>query len=237
MRLSIILHIILHHAGLELAVPAERKLFYHPAIQHDIKRRQKKHILLDLAVHHDAIPSAERHQRGRPDIVHFYLLEAFFTLKLLDEIEDKISNQINLFIHTRNDLVMKIPPDWRIPVSYLRFRGLMEQFLAKKKLLTKTIIPLEFHEQSLSEIIQTLEPTRIIECTTQGSSIGNDFFKILFHHVKAREHSWVILIGGYQKGTINLPRDIFPIPEKLALFATGLPAWKILAIILERMIR
>ena len=132
---------------------------------------------------------------------------------------------------------MEVPQDWRIPVSYLRFRGLMEQFLEQKKLLTKTSIPLEFHEQSLSEIIQTLEPTRIIECTIQGSLIGNAFFKTLSRHAKNRQDSLVILIGGYQKGTINLPRDIIPSPEKLALFSTGLPAWKILAIILERMIR
>jgi rRNA small subunit pseudouridine methyltransferase Nep1 len=115
------MHLILADAELEL-VPQE--IQGHPAVVKHAKSRKKRpsHLLLDATYHHQAIrskygPEAER--RGRPDIVHFFLMNA----------QESILNRegrLRVYVHTRNNDVIFINPETRLPKSYPRFVGLME---------------------------------------------------------------------------------------------------------------
>jgi rRNA small subunit pseudouridine methyltransferase Nep1 len=70
------LTILFVETSLEL-VP--RKIMRHPSVTRNAKREGKKpnEVLLDRSLHHHAMKSLDgAERRGRPDIIHFCLLEA-----------------------------------------------------------------------------------------------------------------------------------------------------------------
>jgi rRNA small subunit pseudouridine methyltransferase Nep1 len=57
-------------------------------------------------------------KRGRPDIVHFALMEALSTPLFIE-------NKLRVYVHTTNDKIIAVADSLRIPKSYVRFEGLM----------------------------------------------------------------------------------------------------------------
>lgn len=118
------LTLVIAEAELELVPPS---IADHPIIVKSARKRGKspERILLDSNFHHTAmkkLKDAER--RGRPDIIHITLLCA------LESVLNKQGN-LAVYIHTRNDILISVDPKTRIPRSYNRFCGLMEQLLEK----------------------------------------------------------------------------------------------------------
>jgi rRNA small subunit pseudouridine methyltransferase Nep1 len=119
-----VLTLILADAELELVPPA---LAGHPSVRTSAKRRGRSpaEILLDSSLHHPALrkfPEGER--RGRPDIAHL------FTLLCLDSVLN-MQGQLRTIIHTRNDDVIRLASETRIPKNYPRFVGLLEDLFQK----------------------------------------------------------------------------------------------------------
>lgn len=144
------LTLVIAEAALEL-VPAS--LVDHPVIVKSAKKRRKEpgKILLDSNFHHAAMRNLkDAYRRGRPDIVHVVLLCA------LESVVNK-RGELNLYIHTRNDEIIHVDPEIRIPRSYNRFCGLMEQLLEKK-----TINLLYVEERSLLEFLETLPDEKVV---------------------------------------------------------------------------
>ena len=106
-------------------VPVE--LQRHPSVRASARKRGRSpgSILLDSSLHHPALrkfPDGER--RGRPDIPHIVLVVALDSLLNLE-------GGLRVFIHTRNDEVIQIAPETRIPKNFNRFVGLMEDLFEK----------------------------------------------------------------------------------------------------------
>ena len=119
------LTIVLAESELE-RIPAS--LLRHQAIVASAGKRMKKpvDILLDSNYHHSAmrnLPEWER--RGRPDIVHLFLLVA------LESIANK-KNFLRVIVHTRNNEMIAFNPTTRIMRNYDRFVGLIEQLFEKQ---------------------------------------------------------------------------------------------------------
>ncbi|HMD78421.1 MAG TPA: ribosome biogenesis protein [Nitrososphaerales archaeon] len=117
------LNFVLAESALELVPKEIRKL---PAVSSDARRREKdaSEILLDRSFHHSAMARLkDSEKRGRPDLVHGALLSVTGTPLYLE-------GKVKVFVHTYGDVVVDIHPKTRIPKSYLRFRGLMEQVLS-----------------------------------------------------------------------------------------------------------
>ena len=62
----------------------------------------------------------DENKRGRPDIVHFSMLEAC-SIPLYFE------KKLTIYIHTLNDKVIKVGDDIHLPKSFHRFAGLIEK--------------------------------------------------------------------------------------------------------------
>ena len=119
------LNFVLAESALELVPMEVRK---HPAVVSDAKRRQKdaSELLLDRSFHHSAMSKLkDSEKRGRPDLVHVSLLSVTGTPLYLEGI-------VRVFVHTYDDLVLEIAEKTRIPKSYFRFRGLMEETLDER---------------------------------------------------------------------------------------------------------
>ena len=178
--------LILAESSLEL-VPEDLKS--HPSVISHAKKLNKRptEILLDNSWHYAAMKGMNNEiKRGRPDLVHFSILEAT-TIPLYYE------NKIKIFIHTINDKVISIGRNVHIPKSYHRFEGLVEKLFWEKTIRTDREL-LSIQNKSFSELINDLNPSQTIGLSTLGKS--NSFEKISSNLLK----NSCIVIGGFQKG-------------------------------------
>ena len=153
--------IALVEASLELVPPEIAK---HPAVEKAAKRRRKRSLamLLDKSLHYHAmkrLPGQEK--RGRPDIVHFCMLEV---------LESPLCNKgyAQLYVHTLRGEVIKVRSDVRLPKNYNRFVGLMEQLLAFGRVPTKGEALLEVIGKGLDKAIEDFKPSRKVLLSERG---------------------------------------------------------------------
>ena len=179
--------LILSESALEL-VPYE--LQEHPSIASQAKKLGKhpSEILLDNSWHFAAMKGIKNEiKRGRPDLVHFSILEAT-TIPLYYQ------NKLNLFVHTIDNKVIHFGKNVHIPKSYHRFQGVIEKLFQDKKVLSKNELLLEIKDQTFSELIHEINPSSVIGFSTNGQS--SSYQKIAS---EIPENSCIV-IGGFQKG-------------------------------------
>ena len=179
--------LILSESALEL-VPYE--LQKHPSVISHAKKLQKhpSEILLDNSWHFAAMKGIKNEiKRGRPDLVHFSILEAT-TIPLYYQ------NKLNLFVHTIDNKVIHFGKNVHIPKSYHRFQGVIEKLFQEKKVLSKNELLLEIKDQTFSELIHEINPSNVIGFSTSGQS--SSYQKI----ASDIPDNSCIVIGGFQKG-------------------------------------
>ena len=179
--------VILAESALEL-VPLE--LQDHPSVLSHAQKLGKNpsEILLDNSWHFAAMKGINNEiKRGRPDLVHFSILEAT-TIPLY------LQNKIKIYIHTVDDKVIYIGENVHIPKSYHRFEGLIEKLFLEKTIRFDTSILLEIKEKSFSELINEIKPSKIIGFSTKGEL--SSFEKISSEILD----NTCLIIGGFQKG-------------------------------------
>ena len=179
--------LILSESALEL-VPYE--LQEHPSVISHAKKLGKhpSEILLDNSWHFAAMKGIKNEiKRGRPDLVHFSILEAT-TIPLYYQ------NKLNLFVHTIDNKVIHFGKNVHIPKSYHRFQGVIEKLFQEKKILSKNELLLEIKDQTFSELIHEINPSNVIGFSTSGQS--SSYQKI----ASDIPDNSCIVIGGFQKG-------------------------------------
>ena len=179
--------LVLAESALEL-VPLE--LQDHPSVLSHAQKLGKNpsEILLDNSWHFAAMKGINNEiKRGRPDLVHFSILEAT-TIPLY------LQNKIKIYIHTIDDKVIYIGENVHIPKSYHRFEGLIEKLFLEKTIQTDTGVLLEIKEKSFSELINEIKPSKIIGFSTKGEL--SSFEKIS----SEISDNTCLIIGGFQKG-------------------------------------
>ena len=155
------LNLLLAEAALE-TVP--KPLWNHPSVAKRAKALCKKpgETLLDRSYHHHAMVRLEDDmQRGRPDIVHFALLEALGTPLNKEKL-------LRVYVHTVDNHVIYIDPQVRLPRNYDRFVGLVEQLYKKGKVPVKGHPLLKLKEESLENLISEIKPSYVIAFTRKG---------------------------------------------------------------------
>ena len=179
--------LILAESALEL-VPQE--LQNHISVLSHAQKLGKnpRQILLDNSWHFAAMKGIDNEiKRGRPDLVHFSILEAT-TIPLY------LQNKIKIYIHTIDDKVIYIGENVHIPKSYHRFEGLIEKLFLDKVIQSDISTLLKIKNKSFSELIDEIKPSKIIGFSTKGEL--KTFEKISFEIVD----NTCIVIGGFQKG-------------------------------------
>ncbi len=151
------MHIILADSELEL-VP--QVIQGHPAVVKHANMRKKRpsRMLLDSTYHHQAIRSkfpTEAERRGRPDIVHFFLMN---TMESILNREGKL----RVYVHTRNNDVIYIDPRTRLPKAYHRFVGLMENLFHNGYVPSKESPLLHIEKKSLRSLVDEIGAPAIV---------------------------------------------------------------------------
>ena len=195
--------LVISESALEL-VPFE--LEDHPSVVSHARKLGKysSEILLDNSWHFAAMKGIKNEiKRGRPDLVHFSILEAT-TIPLY------VQNKLNLFVHTIDDKVIHFGKNVHLPKSYHRFEGVIEKLYQEKKIIAKNELLLEIKEQTFLELIHEINPSKII-----GFSIEGDLSSYEKIATQILDNSCIV-IGGFQKGHFsdsvqNTITDLFSI--------------------------
>jgi len=181
------LSLILAESSIEL-VPQEIQT-HNAIISHSQKLGKKpSEILLDNSWHYSAMKGIQDEiKRGRPDLVHFSLLEAC-SIPLFYE------KKISVYVHTIEDKVIFVDNEIRLPKSYHRFAGLIEKLFDENIIKADGKKLLEIKDLSFDQLIDEIKPKRIIGLSTQGVvSSCEDVGKKLTNES-------CIVIGGFPKG-------------------------------------
>lgn len=145
--------------------------------------------ILDDNFHHaivSELPNSDK--RGRPDVVHFALLDIMSTPAYRMGLVQPI-------IHTVNNEVIWVADNVRPPRTELRFNGVMSEVLKEKKenglFQNKGISGLE-------DLLKLISPYRVDCLTTQG--ILKDFKELDLNSNEARKQCRVWIVGGFARG-------------------------------------
>ena len=190
--------LVIAEASLE-TIP--KQIVRHVSVIRHAKKLGKKptEILLDRSYHHSAMVTGRLKsvwKRGRPDIVHFALVEALSTPLYL-------RNKLDVYVYTINRKVILIGANLRIPKSYFRFEGLM------MKLFKDKIIKSEQDNRILLELLDDVSFEHLIKNIARSSkSIGLSSRGVAStaQEVVSRcidridECQCTIVIGGFPKG-------------------------------------
>jgi rRNA small subunit pseudouridine methyltransferase Nep1 len=173
-------------------------------------------ILLDASHHHPAynkLPDSER--RGRPDLIHFFLM-------LCLDSDLTAEGRLRVFVHTRNNDVIAVNPETRLPPHYPRFVGLIESLYEQRVVPSKENPLLELRQGvSLDTLVNALKPDQVVVMTPlgEGSSLVDEFASVKGDRV-------VVIIGGFSKGDFR--SDLSKLkPKNISLGKRMLKVWTV----------
>jgi len=184
--------LIIAEAALE-TVP--KKFWSHPAVKNYARKRGKSstEVLLDRCYHHAILREMRNNlKRGRPDIVHFALLEAL----------GSPLNRVGLletYVHTINDAVIFVDSKVRVPRNYERFVGLIEQLFKFKRVPPTGKVLLKIEHTNLSQFIKKISPSYVLALSRRGTpkTLEKTISKL------CDEKRLSVIIGGFPHGTFT----------------------------------
>jgi len=154
--------LVLADSSLE-RIPEE--ILSHPSVQADAERRGKpsEQLLLDRSLHHAAMRGLnEAERRGRPDIIHFCLLEALGSILCRE-------GMLETYVHTVEDQVIALNPRVRLPRIYDRFKGLIEKLYLDGAVESGGETLLKLQRMNISRLISNVKPSIVVGTSEHGS--------------------------------------------------------------------
>ncbi len=202
------LTLILAESALE-TIP--KQLWKHAAVQKyaELHQRHPRFVILDRSYHHSAMKRLEQNEkRGRPDIVHFALLEALGSPLNRERL-------LTVYVHTYTDNVICINPKTRLPRNCNRFTSLMEQLYESKRIPPEEkgeTSLLKLKHQTLTQLFSAIRPTHTLALSRMGKprTLEAMVSNLIGHKNPA------VLVGGFPRGhfsrsTLKLADEIVSI--------------------------
>jgi rRNA small subunit pseudouridine methyltransferase Nep1 len=185
-----LLSLVIAESALEL-VPKE--LQNHSSVLASSRKFNKKpsEILLDVSWHFAAMKKMKNEiKRGRPDLIHFCLLEAC-------SIPIYFENRLQVFVHTIDDRVIFFDRSVRLPKSYHRFAGLIEKLYSEYVIEENGKKLLEIKKMNFDDLIKKINPNQIIGLSSKGDSSS-------YQQVSEEiDDDTCIIVGGFAKGQFS----------------------------------
>jgi rRNA small subunit pseudouridine methyltransferase Nep1 len=175
-------------------------------------------VLLDQNLHSAALnklPDGAR--RGRPDIVHYCLLT------LLESPLCK-AGHLEVAIHTRHRLLIRVKPDTRLPRGEARFQGLMGKVLREGKSQDK---------KPLIWVQDELTPAQVLHAFAKGPVLRLDEGGALLSPADIAgkadaSQDLTLVLGAFPAGAF-LPEWVQAVPETVSIWKEPLNAWAVAA--------
>lgn len=213
-------HLILADSELE-TVPEE--ISSDKSLQRKARKRGRraKELILDSNFYHRPMKRLEdSERRGRPDIIHVCMLAA------LDSPLNR-EGLLDFSVHTRNDEVLEIDPETRVPRSFNRFTGLMEQLF-----LTGGVPPddplIRLENMTLEEKIREIDPDMTIALSKRGEGTSREE---LFGRIEV-DDDFCVIVGGFPHGEFR--SDVETLSDRIVrIYPEGLDAITALTHVLQ----
>ncbi|MFH0897599.1 MAG: 16S rRNA methyltransferase [Candidatus Bathyarchaeota archaeon] len=186
------LNLIFAESALE-TIP--ESLWNHPSIINRAKALGKnpKDTLLDRSYHHRAmLQLIDGEKRGRPDIIHFALLEALGTPLNREGL-------LRIYIHTVSDHIISIDPEVRLPRNYDRFVGLVGQLYKEGKVPVTGRPLLTVRKGFLNDVLLEIKPSYVLMFSRKGKAktLG-DAVEVL-----SEKNNSLAIIGAFPHGNFS----------------------------------
>lgn len=128
-------------------------------------------------------------KRGRPDIIHFALMEALSTPLFM-------KGMLRVYVHTINDKLITIAENLRIPKSYFRFEGLMISLFRDNVVKSdEGKVLLEISDATLAGLLDSIKPGMVVGLSTTG--VQGTAENVVTEHLA---EDCVFVIGGFPRG-------------------------------------
>ena len=183
----LLLSLIIAETALE-TVP--KSIAKHPSVVKHASKIGKPtdEILLDRSYHHGAmLKLKDAGRRGRPDLVHFALLEATST-----PLYHK--NMLKVYVHTAANKVIFLNENVRLPKSYFRFEGLMEELFKNRNVRTDGNVLMELKDMEFCDLVGKLRPAKVIGLSRIGAKSSVE------EVAKMVDYDTAIVVGGFPRG-------------------------------------
>jgi len=173
-------------------------------------------ILLDASHHHPAfgkLPDSER--RGRPDLVHYFLM-------LCIDSDLTAEGKLRVFVHTRNNDVIAVNPETRLPPHYPRFVGLIESLYEQRVVPSKENPLLELRQGvTLETLVNALKPDEVLVMNPVGEETP-----LLEKFGSIKSERVAVIIGGFSRG--DFKSDLSKLkPTNISLGKRMLKVWTV----------
>ena len=201
------LHLVIAETELE-SVPGQ--LYSNPEIVRYCRSKGKKpaECILDINQTPNAVISLPQGAvRGRPEILHICLLNAL-------ESDLYKNEEMQIWVHTRQEKVIRIDHRFRVPRMYSRFIGLMEELFSAGQVPPDGPASLVIEEKRLGELIDSIKPSKIIILSKDGKKIKkSDLISQI-----SKSKNPVVIVGGFtdrnfSETTKRLTKNIYSISE------------------------
>jgi rRNA small subunit pseudouridine methyltransferase Nep1 len=147
--------------------------------------------ILDDNYHHQLIAKLSiREKRGRPDIVHFALLDITSAPAYMEGI-------VEVYVHTVNNVTIRILSGVRLPRTFLRFSGVMAKVLSGKMDEKERELFEVKNEHSIDQLVSSIDPDRVICLTAEG--VPKDLLSFV-HDVHSKKEKAAWIVGGFPRG-------------------------------------
>lgn len=202
--------LVLADAELETVPEAIRD---HPQVTADARKRDldPAAMLLDSSRHHAAmqdLPEGDR--RGRADIVHLALLVAL-------ESRAAKAGRVRPWVHTRDDRLVTVDPETRLPKQLHRFTGLMRQLLSSGRVGPKDRdLMVTEPDRSLAEVVADRgDPVVVMDADGEPATQDG---------IVEAVGDGTVVVGAFPSGGY---RSDLPDAPRLALGGEPLMAWAV----------
>ncbi|MFO1532302.1 MAG: 16S rRNA methyltransferase [Thermoplasmatota archaeon] len=210
------LRVLIAEAEVELA-PAE--IAGHPAVRNAAQQqgRRPSEILLDQNLHGPAMSRlADGKRRGRPDIVHY-------TLLVLLESPLAKEGRVEVAIHTRQNLLIHVRPDTRLPRGEARFQGLLSKVLREGKSQDKEPLLWIDGECTPKHAVKTFAKGPVVRLDETGAVLKPADLAGL-----AKDGELTVVLGGFPSGSFS-PAWVEAAPQTASIWPEALNAWAVAA--------
>ncbi len=192
------------------------------AVRKYAKERGKppRDIILDSNFLHAAIERyfpGQSNRMGRPDIFYHFLQVAQSSIL-------NLRGGLRIYIHTKHDMIIEIRPDTRIPKSYNRFVGLIEDLFRKGSVGPEGQKLMTIRKSGALELLETtLKGTLKVLLSPSGNEIKiTELFKNLSHN---GGEDFTVIIGGFSEGDFRT--KVYDHYEGMKIFEEELTIWSV----------
>jgi rRNA small subunit pseudouridine methyltransferase Nep1 len=145
---------------------------------------------------------------------------------------DSILNKkrvLRTLIHTRNDQLISVQPETRIPRNYNRFVGLIEDLFQRRAVPPEEPLLTIRDNVTLKETLNELNPDVAVALSPRGELVAP---RVFFPGLMEYDHVAVI-IGGFPEGDFISPAEDIA-DRSVSIFSEELTVWTVTSEVLAR---